>query len=289
MQYLKPNMLKPGMIAATPIYTNRKRPIIAANQHLTDQIIAEIQAMHLNGLYTIDNIDEEYCKAMLYDAKTHHTIDELQKLNPDQTQFVVNIITTHVLQKTSKMYNMRPVFAYDQSTYIHSINTTVLSILIGITMIQDENLLTELGEAALLHDIGKIKVNPEIIKGTQKLTKEEFEEVQKHPNFGYNMLINNPKIPEIVRQGVLCHHENEDGTGYPNNLTAEDIPLIAKIIHVTDVYDAMVGKRSYKDEINPIEVMEYLKHGIGTRFNAACVQTLCSNITQYPLGQGSVA
>ena len=99
--------------------------------------------------------------------------------------------------------------------------------------------------AAYLHDIGKTKIPPEILQKTSKLTDEEYIEMKKHTIYGYEMCMNYPtfhKYANIVR----AHHENLDGTGYPDGLQKEDIPQEASLIKVADVYDALTQRRQYK-------------------------------------------
>lgn len=100
-----------------------------------------------------------------------------------------------------------------------------------------------------------------------KLTEEEFTEIQKHPLYGYNLLKGNNCFSPIVKKSILSHHENEDGTGYPQNLTSDKIPTSAKIIHVADVYDALTAKRVYKDALTSAQALEYLTANSSTMFD----------------------
>jgi putative two-component system response regulator len=105
----------------------------------------------------------------------------------------------------------------------------------------------------LLHDIGKIGIPDEIIKKTSGLTDEEYKIICSHPAIGAEILQNISEIPNI-ELGAHWHHERYDGTGYPDGLKGEDIPVYARIIGVADTYDAMASKRSYRDVL-PQEVV----------------------------------
>jgi len=144
--------------------------------------------------------------------------------------------------------------------------------------------LKKLSQAALLHDIGKTCLPVELLNKPGKLTPEEYEEVQKHSRYGYNLLKNNPDISSVTRNAILSHHENEDGTGYPRNLPAEKIHKFAKIIHIADVYDALTTKRVYKDAMNPADALEYLMSQAECLFNKDMVATFMQYIAPYPLG-----
>ena len=107
--------------------------------------------------------------------------------------------------------------------------------------------------------------------------------MKRHTIFGYNMLMKNESVSEIVCDSVKSHHENEDGSGYPCGLKSREIPLFAKIIHVADVYDAMISARSYKDRLNPADVLEYLM-GNTNIFDISVINSLINCVALYPTG-----
>lgn len=102
---------------------------------------------------------------------------------------------------------------------------------------------------AYLHDIGKIFIPHEILFKDGKLTDEEYEIMKKHTVFGYNLCMNDEKL-KLFAEGALYHHECLDGSGYPNGVSGKEIPYAAQIIHVADVYDALVTKRHYTTHVN---------------------------------------
>lgn len=110
---------------------------------------------------------------------------------------------------------------------------------------------------AYLHDIGKLFIPPEILNKPTMLTDAEFEIMKTHTTIGYNMCMKDLKLRPYAG-GPLYHHECLNGTGYPNGLTKKDIPYYAQIIHIADVYDAIVTKRQYKTHINISETLRLL-------------------------------
>lgn len=111
--------------------------------------------------------------------------------------------------------------------------------------------------AAYLHDVGKIKIPPEILQKTDKSTDEEFEIMKKHTIYGYEICMEYPnfrKLAPIVR----AHHENMDGTGYPDGLKGDEIPKEAQLIKVADVYDALTQKRQYKEGFRISQALEIM-------------------------------
>ncbi len=124
--------------------------------------------------------------------------------------------------------------------------------------------------AALLHDIGKIKVNSEILNKPSKLTPEEFEAVKKHPAAGVGIL-NEMKIFEEILPIILYHHEHVDGKGYPENLKGDSIPLGSRICAIADAYSVMLSERPYRSARTREEAIEELKRCSGSQFDMGIV------------------
>lgn len=116
----------------------------------------------------------------------------------------------------------------------------------------------------LLHDVGKLGIDNTIINKPGKLTDDEYDEIKKHPDMGYEIL-NDISLHKSYAIGAKYHHERVDGKGYPNHET--DIPLVGRIIAVADAYDAMTSRRPYRDALPQAEVREQLEKNAGTQFD----------------------
>lgn len=132
--------------------------------------------------------------------------------------------------------------------------------------------------AALLHDIGKISVPKKILNNPNRLTDEEFEKIKKHPVMGYNMLKFIPGLKEVAKI-VRHHHENWDGTGYPDKLAGNDIPLGARVVAITDSYHAMTSDRPYRKGMPKEKAIQILKEGAGTQWDPELVEKFVSFIS----------
>lgn len=173
---------------------------------------------------------------------------------------------------------------YDENTYLHSLSVTVIAIAIGTELSLNRYQLCNLGVCAMLHDIGKVEIPIEIISKPEKLTKEEYDIVKTHANLGAKYIIENKEIDKDIYLGVISHHEKFDGTGYPNGLEKEHIPLFGRIITVADVYDALTANRPYRKPIKPFEAIEYIMGGVGTSFDYNIVKAFLKKIEPYPIG-----
>src|SRR5262249_37290928 len=131
--------------------------------------------------------------------------------------------------------------------------------------------------AAVFHDIGKIGMPDRILHSTDRLSPEELERVKQHPVVGSRLL---EKIPGLQRAvpGIRHHHENFDGTGYPDGLAGESIPLCARIVALADSFDAMTTDRAYRRGRSPAEAIAVIREESGVRFDPSLVDLFVTAI-----------
>lgn len=158
------------------------------------------------------------------------------------------------------------VEAKDNYTRGHSDRVADFSVLIGKYMELSEEDLKTLRIGGLFHDIGKIGVPDAILLKQDKLTDQEYSEIQNHPSIGKHILSNATTFQDIVPI-VYHHHEKFDGTGYPEQLSGTDIPLFARITAVADTFDAMTTKRSYRNALPLETVRAEIEKYSGTQFD----------------------
>lgn len=129
----------------------------------------------------------------------------------------------------------------------------------------------QIGLDSILHDIGKVAIPDAILQKPKPLSQEEFDIIKKHPSYGLDILKNGEKF-ETAQQIAHYHHERWDGTGYPCGLKGEEIPLVARIVSVVDVFDALVNKRAYKKAWSVADALNELRHNAGTQFDPDVVE-----------------
>ncbi len=134
--------------------------------------------------------------------------------------------------------------------------------------------------AGLLHDIGKIGIPEEILCKPGKLTPEEFEVIKQHPTMGYEILKPIASF-EMVLDGVLYHHEYPDGSGYPSGLRGDRIPLVARIIHVVDTFDALTSTRAYRNAFSIEKALEIIRSEKGVRIDPDSAEAFCAAFDIY--------
>ena len=165
-----------------------------------------------------------------------------KKLCLETTKSILN----EVYEKCDKVVNIGSLRVNDYYTFTHSINTAVISAIIGREMGYHENKVKDLTMAALLHDIGKMQIPKDILYKPDKLTLEEYNLIKNHTTLGYNFIINKIKLPDYIARGALEHHERWNGDGYPNKLKGREISEFGQIIGIADVFDALVSEKVYK-------------------------------------------
>lgn len=165
------------------------------------------------------------------------------------------------------------VEARDKRTGRHSFRVAVYSMLIAVELGCDEEEIENIRQIGLLHDIGKIGVPDSILNKPDKLTKKEFEIMQRHTEIGGEILKDFTTIKNVA-EGAKYHHERWDGTGYNCGLKGKEIPLTARIIGIADAFDAMTSNRVYRPAMTMDRVIEELKNGRSTQFDPELVDIL---------------
>lgn len=288
MKYISVDKLQSGMVCAMTLYNEKLDVLLSANKKISNTIINRLKVLDFNGIYVYDKINTVPYEDLISEETRESALRHLKHIDIDACLYVANQITNEILEKSDVLFDLIAIGAYDTVTYHHSINVALISTMIGVDMGFNNAKLKELAQAALLHDIGKIKIEGGIVKKPGKLTDEEYEEIKNHAYYGYEMLKDKVSVPSTVKNAIYSHHENEDGSGYPRGLKGDKIHIFAKIIHVADVYDALISKRSYKDNVNPAEAFEHLLANVNTLFNEEVVRTLINCVALYPNGMDVV-
>ena len=158
----------------------------------------------------------------------------------------------------------------DKYTNGHSMRVAEYTAMLARELGYDEETVDKYYNIALLHDIGKIGVPPEVLNKPGKLTDEEFNVIKSHSSLGYNALKDISIMPELA-VGAGCHHERPDGKGYPRGLKGDEIPRVAQIIAVADTFDAMYSDRPYRKRMNFDKVVEIIESVSGTQLTSDVV------------------
>ncbi len=170
--------------------------------------------------------------------------------------------------------------AKDPYTRGHSTRVMEYAVGAGAALAFDPGQLETLEYAGILHDVGKIAIDSTILVKPEKLTDEEWQKVREHPRVGANILQEVPFLREAAEL-VLCHHERYDGSGYPQGLKGEDIPLGARVLAVADSFDSMTTDRSYHKAASVEDALGELVNCSGTQFCPVAVEAFINSFPSH--------
>lgn len=192
-----------------------------------------------------------------------------------------------VFIKDNRRYMLRinPSPAENGKNFIvnHAMRTTVLAIAIGLQLHLSISKLIELGEACIIHEIGMVRLPPQLYMTDRKLSNGERAQIFTHPVLGYE-IAKNMNFPMSIQLAVLEHHEKENGTGYPRQLSGDKISSYAKIIAVACTFEAISSPRSYKEGRSQFDgILELLKND-GHPYDDQIIKALLYTVSLYPIG-----
>lgn len=273
--------IQTGMVLADDVFNDSAQLIVPKGVTISDTIINKLKYYHIDAVTvykegiqeTIDSSAPMTHSQRVRESKEfqaysqvfyekneefHYQLNEIAEKNADINVNKLFETTSDILATADSSYrvfdmlhNMRH---FDDSTYAHSLNVSIIASIMGKWLGLNEEDIKVLTVAGLLHDIGKLLIPQEIITKPGKLTDQEYTMIKNHPLLGYNLLCKQAMDPRIS-QAALFHHEKCDGSGYPLGRTGNDLPAIAKIITIVDIYEAMTANRVYRHGLCPFEVI----------------------------------
>ncbi|WP_428025160.1 HD-GYP domain-containing protein [Arcobacter sp.] len=191
--------------------------------------------------------------------------------NVKEVETIVNDMVTTILHDNFSVSSFITILASDYYTHTHSLNVSVYSLCLGKHMGLNQKDLENLGTSALLHDLGKSKISDKIINKNGVLTEHEFNEVKKHPMYGWALARQLGITNKSILAGIRNHHERVDGTGYPDKLKNEQIDIFAKIIGVCDVFDALTTNKTYKNSMGTFNTLVMMKKDMSKHLDSNIV------------------
>jgi len=287
------------MTVARSVYGPYGVLMLGEGSRLSPRIIRALENLGYPGLYVEDEFSRDIepeeivsdimrSKAMtlakaMFTKAAQNRADKSQDISEGVTEILSDMVD-HVFATDNAVVNVPLLKSFDEYTYQHSVDVTVLCIGLGKAMNLSKGDVMTLGKAAFFHDIGKMMIPRAILNKPGKLTRDEAVIMRKHAELGFDFSKVALVQPPVVNRSVLHHHERWDGTGYPFRLKGDEIPIYAQIIAISDVFDAMGSSRVYRKAQLATEGYEYILANSGHHFSAELVEVFARTIAPFPVG-----
>jgi HD-GYP domain-containing protein (c-di-GMP phosphodiesterase class II) len=293
---------KPGLNAEEIIrfsgVMNRDAAALASQGGISEVIAKEnISHIELHRVLLVDKNAGASIKAgkqqatQIFNDAIDSVKDMVQAAQLDRTSnmkkmnTVVQSMVDNVLENRNALLGLTNIKMYDEYTFAHSVNVSILAVSLGTFLALDKPQVAALGIAGMMHDIGKVNVPVEIINKPGKLTEEEWEAVKRHPIEGALLLARIPGISKLATVAAFEHHQHDDDRGYPQIAGPLLKHPFSQVISLVDAYDAITAPRIYySTQTPPDEGVRVLLKKRGSPFNPVLVNAFVKMIGIFPIG-----
>ncbi|OGW32568.1 MAG: hypothetical protein A2X59_06125 [Nitrospirae bacterium GWC2_42_7] len=233
-------------------------------------------------------VKKTYFNAVSYTRGVINKIQSGEKVNIKKAKRVVETMVDHILEEEQLLLGMTAIKDYDDYTYHHSVNVSILSIALGQRLGLNRKLLTELGMVALFHDIGKMDIPYEVLNKPTNFTDAEWKLIRQHPTWGVRALLKLKKLDVLTIKSAIVafeHHMNFDLSGYPKIRTSFELDFFSRIVSLSDQYDAMTSSRVYsRIPMSPDKALSIMMERSGTQLDPMLFKFFINMVGVYPIG-----
>jgi len=286
----------PGMCIAETL-TNRLTAVIVNEGTVLDERIIEklkyfgyqkirvyIESDLAIEQRTIEAVKSEYSENLLAMKGVLLDISDGKSLDMPTVMNVSNMMYKRHRNIVGVLACLNQVRESDEYTHSHSLNVAYICLFIAKWMKLNSDILIEVLEAGLLHDVGKCLIPSEILNKPAVLNEQEFAEIKKHPVYGYQILSAESDVKPSTALAALTHHEKMNGKGYPLGVMDNKIHPYGKIVAVADIYDAMTSNRVYHSKSSPFQVFSILEDLAYSSLDPEIVMSFISTLSGYYVG-----
>jgi len=295
-------VFKPGLTSQEVIrfasLMNKEAGLFTGREGINDVIAKEgITHIELHRVILVDKnvgnaIKEGKKKAAeIYKDAIDSVKDMVQAVHVDKASnlrkmnTVVQTMVDNILDNRDTLMGLTSIKMYDEYTFAHSVNTSILAVSLGTFLSFDKPQIAALGVAGLMHDIGKVNIPHDIINKPGKLTEEEWEQVKRHPVEGALLLSDIPGVSKLAMVAAFEHHQHGDVRGYPKVDGELRQHPFSQIVALADAYEALTAARVYySSQMPPDQAVRILLAKRGSTFNPILVKAFINMIGIFPIG-----
>jgi len=306
MKSIKVSDLKSGMKFTAPVYLDGENLLVPEKIEIKAKDIKRLERWNITDVQTdgvlIDRSDVSSDldikvtvnnkKIMEIYNKSVHDLDGVFTLiknnEPVNSEGIDTIVTVihQLLNDNSEDLRLITISEYKTKNLLaqSSLNCMILSLLIGLQLKMVSHKLLHLAVAALLHDIGMLKIPEKLLSKGGELSPAELSQIKSHTILSYKLITKTFKYPEEVGRIALFHHERWDGRGYPRGISGNEIPIASRILSISDAFEAMVRDRPYRDSMIGYKAIKEILNDNSRRFDASIIKVFIKSMGLYPLG-----
>lgn len=297
-----------GNQISEPVFSSQGNLLLKEGVVVDNKVLEKLQGHDVDFVYVVDTLtygvqersiieQQKIVEAVKSVKNVFEDIMENERMGikntiPEEHLTLVSSIVEELMFELEKaddlLYAVADLIGSDAYTYKHSVHVSILSIITAKGLNYRRKDIRNIALGALLHDIGKIRVDMNLILKPDKLTYEEQDEVQKHAEYGYELLAAVKELPYSTKQIIRLHHEKLDGSGYPLGLRGIEIPEYVRIITICDMFDAMTTDRVYREKMPVYRALDIMTNEAMYKIDAKIYNILMCNIAIYPVGTGVV-
>lgn len=299
--------IREGTFLGKSIYSSDGRLLLSKGIQLDKKLISILKKHQVLYIYIEDEISEGIeVHSIIEDKLKIEAINTVKKLFDMamyrgrgkekvewiplrahlEVQNIIENILNNLKENENILYSMTELMGTDMYTYKHSVNVAILSILTARSLGIKEKDIKDIAMGAMLHDIGKSKIDPEILNKNTELTEDEIEIMKKHTEYGYEIVKNDLALSYITKQIIYSHHEFLDGSGYPRGLKREEVSMYSMIVTICDMFDTITSDREGKKRVPIYTALEMLAAQTVYKLDFNVYSKFIENIAVYPIGTG---
>lgn len=288
--------IQPGMILGKTVYAPNGHVLLAGGAELSPVYLKRLQALGFSTVVVKDGYCQDLTcpeivseRARIDGAAAIKAIFEetfkYKKIDTGAIKSLVNHLVDEIVQSRRSLFEITDIRSFEGYLFAHSVNVSIIALRMGLQLNYNELQLRDLGVGAMLHDIGMLFVDKQVLGKIGKLTPEEFEKVKLHSNEGFNLLRDQKDINLLSAHVAFQHHERFDGTGYPRLLKNSEICEYARIVTIADMFDALTSDNKHRKSFSVPEALEIMKKYAGQQIDQDLTKTFMENVALYSTGQ----
>ncbi len=317
-RYVRTRSLQQGMKIDQAIVDRAGRILIARNTVMDDYHIMALIKMGIPGIYIREGEDDDLITGNIADMVViapsiqqeieKKTVNDRAKVRlsesvkarvaegiqylynetdspgfADTTRSITDDLMRAISDNDAIAVDISTLKISDEYTFKHSVDVATMSMIVAKKYGLDDKTVYEIGISGLLHDVGKSKIPNEVLNKAGRLTDQEFSLMKQHSLLGYGILKEKEDLSNSIKLGVLQHHEKINGKGYPMSVAGGKINLFARIISISDIYDALVTERPYKKPFSPRNAVEMIM-SMTEELDINVMKSFLESVILYPVG-----